>query len=76
MYKNDEMYNLMQSLNVEDNTEGLRYDKVILATDADVAVVWPAGLETGDTADLESALRWQCQVAPRRLQRLIFSLRF
>ncbi len=26
----------MQSLNVEDNTEGLRYDKVILATDADV----------------------------------------
>ena len=36
MYKNDEMYNLMQSLNVEDNTEGLRYEKVILATDADV----------------------------------------
>ena len=36
MYKNAEMYNLMQSLNVEDNTEGLRYDKVILATDADV----------------------------------------
>ena len=36
MYKNDEMYNLMQSLNVEDNTEGLRFEKVILATDADV----------------------------------------
>ena len=36
MYKNDEMYNLMKSLNVEDNTEGLRYDKIILATDADV----------------------------------------
>jgi topoisomerase-4 subunit B len=36
MYKNDEMYNLMQSLNVEDNTDGLRYEKVILATDADV----------------------------------------
>jgi topoisomerase IV subunit B len=36
MYKNDEMYNLMQSLNVEDNTESLRYEKVILATDADV----------------------------------------
>ena len=33
MYKNDELYNLMQALNVEDNTEGLRYDKVILATD-------------------------------------------
>jgi len=36
MYKNDELYNLMQTLNVEDNTEGLRYEKVILATDADV----------------------------------------
>ena len=36
VYKNDELYNLMQSLNVEDNLDGLRYDKVILATDADV----------------------------------------
>jgi len=36
VYKNDEMYNLMQSLNIEDNLEGLRYEKVILATDADV----------------------------------------
>jgi DNA gyrase subunit B/topoisomerase-4 subunit B len=36
VYKNDEMYNLMQSLNIEDNLDGLRYEKVILATDADV----------------------------------------
>lgn len=36
MYKNDEMYNLMQSLNIEDSLEGLRYEKVILATDADI----------------------------------------
>lgn len=36
IYKNDEMYNLMKALNVEDNVQGLRYDKVILATDADV----------------------------------------
>ena len=36
MYKNDEMYNLMQALNIEDSIEGLRYGKVILATDADV----------------------------------------
>jgi DNA gyrase subunit B/topoisomerase-4 subunit B len=36
VYKNDELYNLMQSLNIEDNLEGLRYEKVILATDADV----------------------------------------
>jgi topoisomerase IV subunit B len=36
VYKNDEMYNLMQALNIEDNLEGMRYDKVILATDADV----------------------------------------
>ena len=36
IYKNDELYNLMRSLNVEEGVEGLRYDKVILATDADV----------------------------------------
>ena len=36
VYKNDEMYNLMRSLDIEDNTESLRYEKVILATDADV----------------------------------------
>jgi DNA gyrase subunit B/topoisomerase-4 subunit B len=36
MYRNDEMYNLMQALNVEDTTDSLRYEKVILATDADV----------------------------------------
>ena len=36
MYKNDEMYNLMCSLGVEDSVENLRYEKVVLATDADV----------------------------------------
>ncbi|MDW8310260.1 MAG: toprim domain-containing protein, partial [Verrucomicrobiales bacterium] len=36
MYKNDELYNLMQALNVEDGPDGLRYEKIILATDADV----------------------------------------
>jgi DNA gyrase subunit B/topoisomerase-4 subunit B len=36
VYKNDEMYNLMRTLDIEDNIDGLRYDKVILATDADV----------------------------------------
>ena len=36
VYKNDEMYNLMRSLDIEDNIERLRYEKVILATDADV----------------------------------------
>jgi topoisomerase IV subunit B len=36
VYKNDEMYNLMRSLDIEDNIDGLRYEKVILATDADV----------------------------------------
>src|SRR2546425_3394895 len=30
------LYNLMRSLDIEDNLEGLRYEKVILATDADV----------------------------------------
>jgi len=36
VYKNDELYNLMSSLDIEDRLEGLRYEKVILATDADV----------------------------------------
>ena len=36
VYRNDEMYNLMRSLDIEDNTDNLRYEKVILATDADV----------------------------------------
>ena len=36
VYRNDEMYNLMRSLDIEDNIERLRYEKVILATDADV----------------------------------------
>lgn len=36
MYRNDELYNLMQALAIEDSLEGLRYEKVILATDADV----------------------------------------
>jgi DNA gyrase subunit B/topoisomerase-4 subunit B len=36
VYKNDEMYNLMRALDIEDNIANLRYEKVILATDADV----------------------------------------
>ena len=36
VYKNDEMYNLMRGLDIEDNLDGLRYEKVVLATDADV----------------------------------------
>jgi topoisomerase IV subunit B len=36
VYKNDEMFNLMCALDIENNIDGLRYDKVILATDADV----------------------------------------
>jgi DNA gyrase/topoisomerase IV subunit B len=36
LYKNDELYNLMRALDVEDSSEHLRFNKVILATDADV----------------------------------------
>ena len=36
LYKNVELYNLMQTLNVEQSIESLRYQKVILATDAEV----------------------------------------
>lgn len=36
LYKNVEIYNLMQSLNIEEASDGLRYGHVVLATDADV----------------------------------------
>jgi len=36
VYKNDEFYLLQAALNIEDGLEGLRYNKVIIATDADV----------------------------------------
>jgi topoisomerase IV subunit B len=36
LYKNEEMYNLMSALNIEEDFNNLRYHKVVLATDADV----------------------------------------
>lgn len=36
LYKNEELFHLMSALNIEHGIEGLRYKKVILATDADV----------------------------------------
>jgi topoisomerase-4 subunit B len=36
IYKNAELYNLMRALGIEDGIEGLRYNRVVLATDADV----------------------------------------
>ncbi|HEY5235532.1 MAG TPA: toprim domain-containing protein, partial [Rhabdochlamydiaceae bacterium] len=36
LYKNEEMFNLMSALNIEDDIANLRYNKVVLATDADV----------------------------------------
>ena len=36
MYKNAELYNVMAALGIENGIEGLRYGKVIFATDADI----------------------------------------
>lgn len=36
LYKNEEMYSLMRALDIEESISDLRFDKVILATDADV----------------------------------------
>lgn len=36
IYRNAELYNIMAALGIEDSVEGLRYNKIILATDADV----------------------------------------
>ena len=36
VYKNEELYNLMKALGIEDGIDGLRYNKIVIATDADV----------------------------------------
>ncbi len=36
IYKNEELYNIMTALGIEDSVENLRYGKIIIATDADV----------------------------------------
>ena len=36
IYKNEELYNMMIALGIEDSTDNLRYGKVVIATDADV----------------------------------------
>ncbi|MCB2214576.1 DNA topoisomerase IV subunit B [Desulfofustis glycolicus] len=36
LYKNEELYSLMQALNIEESIADLRFDKIIIATDADV----------------------------------------
>ncbi|MDD2240764.1 MAG: toprim domain-containing protein [Kiritimatiellae bacterium] len=36
IYTNEELYNLMRALNIEESLAGLRFQKIIMATDADV----------------------------------------
>lgn len=36
IYKNEELYNIMRALGIEDTVDDLRYNKVVIATDADV----------------------------------------
>ncbi|MCU0663572.1 MAG: type IIA DNA topoisomerase subunit B [Myxococcota bacterium] len=36
VYKNEELYNIMRAIGVEDSLETLRYNRVVIATDADV----------------------------------------
>jgi len=35
IYKNEELYNLMTALGIENDLEGLRYGRIVIATDAD-----------------------------------------
>ncbi len=35
IYKNEELYNMMMALGIENTIEGLRYGKIVIATDAD-----------------------------------------
>ncbi len=36
VYRNEELYNIMRALGIEDDLDGLRYNRVVIATDADV----------------------------------------
>jgi topoisomerase-4 subunit B len=36
VYRNEELYNIMRAIGVEDGLDGLRYNRVVIATDADV----------------------------------------
>jgi topoisomerase-4 subunit B len=36
IYKNEELYSLMMALGIEDGIENLRYNRIVIATDADV----------------------------------------
>ncbi len=36
IYKNEELYNMMMALGIEEDVENLRYNRVVIATDADV----------------------------------------
>jgi topoisomerase-4 subunit B len=36
IYQNDELHDMMMALGIEDNVENLRYNRVVIATDADV----------------------------------------
>jgi len=35
IYKNEELYNMMMALGIENDVEGLRYGRIVIATDAD-----------------------------------------
>lgn len=35
IYKNEELYNMMMALGIEDDIENLRYNRIVIATDAD-----------------------------------------
>lgn len=35
LYKNEELYNMMMALGIENNVEDVRYDRIVIATDAD-----------------------------------------
>jgi topoisomerase-4 subunit B len=60
VYSNKEIYNIMRALNIEGGVEGLRYNRVVLATDADVDGMHIRNLLMTLSALLQPALDATC----------------
>ena len=48
VYKNEELFGMMMALGIEDDIENLRYNRVVIATDADATVIMVSSMSGKD----------------------------